>query len=99
MAGTQYWGTGRIGNVQATSFTTTAGTVANGVTAGVYKVRIIVTQSAYFRPDGATTAASSADSYMAANVPEYFTVSPGYKPSAISSVTGTTGVMFVTEVS
>lgn len=96
MAGTQYWGTGRLGRVQSTSFTTTAGTVSTGVGTSTFKVRMIVTSSAYVRTD--STTASSLDTYMAANVPEYFTVTPGQSPSAISSVTATTGILFVTEI-
>lgn len=97
MAGTQYWGTGRQGPTQASSFTTTAGTIASTWNDGTLKVRVIVTASAYVRTDG--TAASSSDMYMAANVPEYFTINPSGKVSAISSVTGTTGFVFATVVS
>ena len=97
MAGTQYWGTGLQGATQAVSFTTTAGTIASTWPDGITKVRIIVTGSAYVRMDGTT--ASSGDMYMAANVPEYFTIRPSGKVSAISSITATTGVLFVTAVS
>ncbi len=97
MAGTQYWGTGYPEATQATSFTTAVGAIASAVGTQIRKVRIIVTSSAYVSIG--TTSASSSDFYIAANVPEYFTIRPNTKVSAISSVTATTGFLFVTAVS
>jgi hypothetical protein len=45
---------------------------------------------------GNSPTATAADMYMAANVPEYFTVSPGQKASAIQVSSG--GDLHVTEM-
>jgi hypothetical protein len=45
--GTQYWGAGRIGTHQNIAYTGTAGTVANVVTSGVQKVRVVATTACY----------------------------------------------------
>ena len=94
----QYWGTGRLGATQATSFSTTlSATSTAGLGSQTRRVRVIVTSAAYIS-FGSTTV-SSGDAYFAANVPEYITVTPGQRISAQSSVTASSGFLFVTEVS
>lgn len=95
MAGTQYWGTGRWGTTQNVAYTGTAGTVATGVSASVYKIRVIVTTAAFVKV-GDGTAATNADAYMAAGAAEYLTCTPGQKVSAIQVASG--GTLYVTEV-
>ena len=80
---------------QKIAFTGTAGTIANGFGAQTKTVRVIVTSAAYVKIGNSPTATSS-DMYMAANVPEYFTVSPGQKASAIQVSSG--GDLHVTEM-
>jgi hypothetical protein len=96
MAGTQYWGAGRLGTHQSAAYTGTAGTITNVVGAGTFKVRVVVTSAAYVKVDNSPTA-TAADVYVPADSPEYFTVTPGQKVSAIQVVSG--GTLHVTEVS
>lgn len=96
MAGTQYWGVGRLGAHQSAAYTATAGTISNAVGDGTFKVRVIVTTAAYIKIGSSPTATSS-DVYMPANSPEYFTLMPGEKVSAIQASSG--GTLHVTEMS
>jgi len=83
---------GRLGTNQNVAFTGTAGTTPNPISAGVYKVRVMVTSAAYVRVDNNPTAANT-DPIMAANFPETFFVSPGQKVSALQvSAAGTLSV-------
>lgn len=90
----QYWGTGRLSTHQSVAFTGTAGTITNGVGTGVLKVRVYVTSAAYIYIGA--RAATTGDVPMAAGVPEYFTISPGEKVSAIQVSAG--GDLHVTEI-
>lgn len=96
MAGTQYWGTGRLGTHQSKAYTGTAGTIDNAVGDGTFKVRVVVTSAAYIKVDKSPTA-TSADVYLPADTPEYFTITPGMKVSAIQVASG--GTLHVTEIS
>lgn len=91
----QYIGTGRLGTHQSKAYTGTAGTIDNAVAAGTYKVRVVVTSAAYIKIEGSPTA-TTADVYMAADVPEYFSIRPGEKVSAIQVSAG--GTLHVTEI-
>ena len=92
----QYVGTGRLGVTQNVAYTGTAGTVANGVNTGVYKVRVLTTTDAFVTTDGSTPSATNG-AYVPALSPEYFTVTPGQKVSAVQVSGG--GTLYVTEVS
>lgn len=92
----QYIGTGRFGVTQNVAYTGTAGTVANGATTGVTKLRLLVTTDAFVTTDG-TTPSSSNGTYIPALLPEYVTVSYGQKPSAVQVSAG--GTLYVTEIS
>jgi len=94
--GTQYWGAGRIGTHQNVAYTGTAGTVANVVTAGVQKVRVVATSACYIAI-GVSPTATTAGIYLPADSPEYFTIAAGEKVSAIQLSAG--GTLHVTEVS
>jgi len=94
--GTQYWGAGRIGTHQSIAYTGTAGTVANVISAGVYKVRVCASSACYIAIGVAPTA-TTAGIYMPADTVEYFTCSPGEKVSAIQHSAG--GTLHVTEIS
>ena len=86
----------RQGNHQKAAFTGTAGTIANGFGTQTKTIRVIVTTAAYVKVGNGPTATSS-DMYMPADRPEYFTVSPGQKVSAIQVSAG--GDLHVTEMS
>lgn len=91
----QYWGTGRLGTHQSASYTGTAGTITNAITAGVHKVRVVVTTAAFIKI-GSSPTATTGDVYMPADSPEYFTVAEGEKVSAIQSAAS--GTLHVTEI-
>lgn len=85
----QYIGTARWGTKRSTTYTGTAGTISNAVSAGVYKIRILVTTDAYvFVSDDGTAATSSNGAYVPGLAPEYVTVTPGQKVSAIQVASG-----------
>jgi hypothetical protein len=90
-----YWGVGRLGTHQSVAYTGTAGTITNAVGTGTLKVRVVVTTAAYVLIGNSPTATSAAV-YMPADSPEYFTVSPGQKVSAIQVSSG--GILHVTEI-
>jgi hypothetical protein len=93
---TQYIGVGRIGAAQNVAYTGTAGTVTNGVTNGVQKVRVLVTTDAFVTMDGSTPSATSG-AYVVGLAPEYFTVTSGQKVSAVQ--VSSSGTLYVTEIS
>lgn len=91
----QYWGTGRLGTHQSVAYTGTAGTISDEIGTGVLKVRVVVTSAAYIKIGNDPTA-TTADVYMVADTPEYFTITSGMKVSAIQ-VSGA-GTLHVTEI-
>lgn len=95
MSGQQYIGTGRLGKAQNAAYTGTAGTITNGVDTQTYKVRVLVTTDAFVTTDGTTPSATSG-AYVPALSPEYFTVTPGQKVSAVQVSAG--GTVYVTEI-
>lgn len=93
---TQYWGAGYLGTHQSKAYTGTAGTIDNAISDGIQKVRVVVTSAAYIKI-GKSATATTFDVYMAADVPEYFTIKAGEKVSAVQVSAG--GTLHVTEVS
>jgi hypothetical protein len=90
-----YWGVGRLSTAQTVSYTGTAGTISNGVGSQTYKVRVLVTTDAYIKIGDSPTATTS-DTYIPALTPEYFTITPGQKVSAIQ--VSSSGALKVTEI-
>jgi hypothetical protein len=84
---------GRLDTHQSVAFTGTAGTVSafGGQTR---KIRVVVTAAAFVKVG--SVAATAADVYMPAELPEYFLCSPGQTVSAIQAVGA--GVLHVTEM-
>ena len=95
MAAIQFWGSARLGTHQSVSYTGTAGTIANAISTGVYRVRVVCTTDAFIKIGNSPTAAATDVPVFANNV-EYFTITPGQKVSAIQSSSG--GNLHVTEV-
>ena len=95
MAGQQYIGTGRIGAHKGVAFSGTAGTIAHAIGTGVTKVRVVVTSSAYIKVDN-NPPATTADVYLPAERPEYFSITPGQRVSAVQVSAG--GTLHVTEI-
>jgi hypothetical protein len=85
----------RQGTHQKAAFTGTAGTISSGFGSQTKTVRVIVTAAAYVRIGNSPTA-TTADMYMAADLPEYFTVSSGQKVSAVQ--VSAAGDLHVTEM-
>lgn len=92
---TQYIGVGRISTAQNVAYTGTAGTVANGVSSGTLKVRVVTTTDAFVTMDGSTPSATSG-AYVVGLSPEYFTVTSGQRVSAVQVSAG--GTLYVTEI-
>jgi hypothetical protein len=80
---------------QSVAYTGTAGTITNAVSAYINLVRVLVTTAAFIKIDNSPTATTS-DVFLPANTPEYFTIKPGQKVSAIQSAAG--GTLYVTEM-
>jgi hypothetical protein len=90
----QYFGTTRIGKAQNVAYTASVGAIANGVSAGVTRIRIMVTTDAFVTTDG-TDPSTTNGAYLPAASAEYFTVNPGEKPKAVQVAAG--GTMYITE--
>lgn len=90
-----FFGVGRQDTVQHVTYTATAGTITNAVGAQTYKVRVLVTTDAYIKIGNSPTATTN-DTYMTAGLPEYFTITPGQKVSAVQVASG--GTLNVTEI-
>lgn len=86
---------GRASTTQKVAYTGTAGVITNPVGSYTTLCRIVVTSNAYIAFGTAPTATTS-DVYMPANVPEYFTIRPGEKVSAVQDAAG--GTLIVTEM-
>lgn len=92
-----YVGTGRLGAAQSVAYTGTAGTITNPVGTQTYRVRVVVTTDAFvLNVDTGSTVTAATGAYLPALIPEYFTVTPGQKMSAIQVSSG--GTMYVSEV-
>lgn len=86
----------RPGASQTVAYTGTHGVVATAFGSQTRVVRVYTT-TAGFVAFGSAPTATTADIPMAANVPEYFIVSPNSKVSAIQLSAG--GNLYVTEMS
>lgn len=91
----QYYGTGRLGPTQNVAYTGTAGTITNGISTAIQRVRVLTTTDAFIKIGDSPTATTS-DAYMTGLIPEYFTITPGQKVSAIQVTAA--GTLYVTEV-
>ena len=90
-----YYGTGRQDTVQHVAYTGTAGTITNAVGTQCRRVRILVTTDAYVKIGNSPTATTN-DTYVTAGIPEYWTITPGQKVSAVQVASG--GTLNVTEM-
>ena len=93
----------RVGGTQTIAFDANAA-IANVFGPETYQLRLVADSACCYRVgDGAQTA-TTADTYLPANVIEYVIVSPGQSISAIKAatnglVTATAGTLWVTEMS
>jgi hypothetical protein len=90
-----YWGTGRLGSHQSVAYTGTAGVITTAFGTGTQKIRVVLTTAGFIKISSSPTATTS-DVYMPADSPEYFTVNPGEKVSAIQL--SSNGTLHVTEI-
>jgi len=91
----QYIGTGRLGVAQNAAYTGTRGETTNGISVGVYKVRVLVTTDAFVTTDGTVPSATNG-AYVPGLAAEYFTVTPGQKVSAVQ--VSAAGTLYVVEL-
>jgi hypothetical protein len=84
----------RLGAAQKVDFTAaSAASAAFG--AQTYAIRVVATEDCHIKVgDGAVTA-TAAETYLPADLPEYFTVTPGQKVAAVRATAD--GSLFVTE--
>ncbi|MDP1702589.1 MAG: hypothetical protein Q8L53_16755 [Aestuariivirga sp.] len=88
---------GRPGVSQSVAFTGTHGRIANAISPNIFLVRVVLTTAGHISiGHQGNLAATTADMYMPAGVPEYFAIRPGEKISAIRSADN--GTMHVTEI-
>jgi hypothetical protein len=93
----QYVGTGRLSTAQNVAYTGTAGTITNAVGPQTYRVRVLCTTDAFvLNVDGAGVVTAATGAYCPALTPEYLTVTPGQKISAIQVAAG--GTLYVSEI-
>ena len=83
---------GRLGTHQSVAFSTTAGTIANPISAQCYKVRVVVTVAANILIGNSPVATAANGALLPANQAEYFICSPGESVSAIGAGAGTLDV-------
>ena len=88
-------GSERFGAVQSAAYSSTAGTTSAAVGAGVQRVRIVATTDAFLQI-GIDPTATTSDTFIRANWPEYVAIKPGEKVSAIQSTAS--GTLNVTEI-
>ncbi|HEY2401277.1 MAG TPA: hypothetical protein VGI23_13050 [Steroidobacteraceae bacterium] len=86
---------GRLSTTQSAAYTGTAATITNAVGTETYIVRVVCTSDAFIKIDNSPTATTS-DVFCAASTPEYFSITPGQKVSAVQS--SASGTLCVTEI-
>ena len=93
----------RLGTTQTIAYNSSAA-VGNAFGAQTYQIRVAANSACHIKiGDGAQTA-TTADPYLPAHWPEYVTVTPGQRISAIKAATdgldtATAGTLWVTELS
>jgi hypothetical protein len=94
----------RLGTTQTIAYTDTSAAITNAFGAQTYQIRVVADSACHIKiGDGAQTATTS-DPFLPANWPEYMTVTPGQRISAVRAasdglVTATSGTLWVTELS
>ncbi len=87
----------RLGTTQTVSTSTTSAAATNAFGAQTYQIRVVATVATNIKIGNGSVTATTSDPLVPANVPEYFTVTPGQK---IAAILGTgTGSLYVTEMS
>ena len=86
---------GQARHYQSAAYTGTAATITNAVGTETYIVRVVCTTDAFIKIDNSPTATTS-DVFCPASTPEYFSITPGQKVSAVQS--SASGTLYVTEI-
>jgi hypothetical protein len=94
----------RLGATQAVAYTGSSAQATNPFGAETFQVRVVANSACHVRIGDGDQTATTGDPLVAANIPEYFTVTPGQKIAAIRAatdglVTATSGTLWVTELS
>lgn len=93
----------RVGTTQTIAYDLSVG-ATNAFGSETYQLRLVANSACCYRiGDGAQTA-TTADTYLPANVVEYVIVSPGQRIAAVKAatnglVTATAGTLWITEMS
>jgi hypothetical protein len=85
----------RLGAVQKVDYTA-ASASSSAFGAQTYGIRVIATTDCHVKIGDGTVAATNSETYLPADLPEYFTVTPGQKIAAIRAAAD--GALFVTEL-
>lgn len=80
---------------QKASYTGTAAAISTAISNNVHVVRVVATTACYIAVGSSPTATTS-DMYLPAAIPEYLTIHPGQKISAVQVAAG--GDLYVTEM-
>ena len=92
----------RVGTTQVIAYDSSTA-ITNAFGSQTFQIRLVANSACHFKiGDGAQTATTS-DPFLPANRPEYITVTPGQRISAIKAatnglVTATAGSLWVTEI-
>jgi hypothetical protein len=94
---------GRLGVTQAVAYTGTSAQATNPFGAETWQVRVVANSACHVTIGDGDQAATTGDPFVPANIPEYFTVTPGQKIAAIRAatdglITATSGTLWVTEL-
>ena len=93
-----YYGTGRLGATYSANVLSTAAASTSVVSGQVYRVRVASDVATYVSIGEAPVASAIGSTYLPANAPEYFTITPGQKVSFRQSAGTASGTGFVTEI-
>lgn len=93
----------RLGVTQTIAYDSSVG-ATNAFGAETYQLRLVANSACCYRIGDGTQTATTADTYLPANVIEYVIVSPGQRIAAIKAatnglVTATAGTLWVAEMS
>jgi len=97
MRGYEKQSSSRPGTTQVVTVSGTSARITNALGGQTYQVRVVSTTACHVLVGDGNITATTSDAYLPANIPEYFTCSPGQKVAFIQNAAG--GSAYVTEMS
>jgi len=93
----------RLSTTQTIAYTASSAAITNAFGAQTYQIRVAANSACHIKIGDGVQTATTSDPFLPANWPEYITVTPGQRISAIRASTGglvtaTDGTLWVTEV-